>query len=128
MAEDPGRPNYTQDADRIIFSASFRRLANKTQVHPLYANGHLRHRMIHSSEVASVGRNLGMQVGHWLEEQNEIQPGEAHRVAGNIHAAALAHDIGNPPFGHSGEATIGAWFKARFEKSEGLFKGVDEAL
>ncbi len=128
LPEDPGRPNYTQDADRIIFSASFRRLANKTQVHPLYANDHLRHRMIHSSEVASVGRNLGMQVGHWLEKRGDIQPGEAHRVAGNIHAAALAHDIGNPPFGHSGEATIGAWYKERFETSEGLFKGVDETL
>ncbi|WP_247743445.1 dGTP triphosphohydrolase [Shimia sp. R10_1] len=128
QAEDPGRPNYTQDADRITFSAPFRRLANKTQVHPLYANDHLRHRMIHSSEVASVGRNLGMQVGHWLEGQREIEPGEAHKVAGVIHAAALAHDIGNPPFGHSGEATIGAWFKQQFEKSEGLFKGVDEAL
>ena len=50
LPEDPGRPNYTQDADRIIFSASFRRLANKTQVHPLYANDHLRHRMNHPSD------------------------------------------------------------------------------
>lgn len=128
QAEDPGRPNYTQDADRITFSAPFRRLANKTQVHPLYANDHLRHRMIHSSEVASVGRNLGMQVGHWLEQQKEIAAGEAHKVAGIIHAAALAHDIGNPPFGHSGEATIGAWFERQFAKSEGIFKGVDESL
>ncbi|MCG7494838.1 dGTP triphosphohydrolase [Thalassobius sp. Cn5-15] len=126
QAEDPGRPNYTQDADRITFSAPFRRLANKTQVHPLYANDHLRHRMIHSSEVASVGRNLGMQVGHWLEQQKEIAPGEAHKVAGIIHAAALAHDIGNPPFGHSGEATIGAWFERQFSKPEGVFAGINK--
>lgn len=128
QAEDPGRPNYTQDADRITFSAPFRRLANKTQVHPLYANDHLRHRMIHSSEVASVGRNLGMQVGHWLEQQKEIAPGEAHKVAGIIHAAALAHDIGNPPFGHSGEATMGAWFERQLAESQGVFSGVDETL
>ncbi|MCT4556412.1 MAG: dNTP triphosphohydrolase [Pelagimonas sp.] len=125
--EDPSRPNFTVDADRITFSAPFRRLANKTQVHPLHGHDHLRHRMIHSAEVASVGRSLGMQVGHWLEEQKEIEPGAAHRVAGIIHAACLAHDIGNPPFGHSGEESIGKWFTERFESEQGLFGRIERA-
>lgn len=120
--EDPARPNYTIDADRITFSAPFRRLANKTQVHPLYEKDHLRHRMIHSAEVASVGRSLGMQVGHWLEKLGEIETGQAHKVAGVIHAACLAHDIGNPPFGHSGESSMGDWCARKFAQNERLFK------
>ncbi|MDC0738038.1 dNTP triphosphohydrolase [Cognatishimia sp. SS12] len=123
--EDPARPNYVQDADRISFSAPFRRLANKTQVHPLYNNDHLRHRMIHSVEVASVGRSLGTQIGHWLEHEGQIAPGEAAKLAGIVHAACLAHDIGNPPFGHSGEATIGAWFAQKLHASNGIFRGID---
>lgn len=123
--EKPERPNVTQDADRITFSAPFRRLANKTQVHPLYNNDHLRHRMIHSQEVASVGRTLGMQVGHWLETEGHIAAGQAHKVAGIIHAAALAHDIGNPPFGHSGEESIGQWFREKFQSPRGVFAGID---
>lgn len=123
--DDPARPNYVQDADRISFSAPFRRLANKTQVHPLYNNDHLRHRMIHSVEVASVGRSLATQVGHWLENQKHIEPGEATKLAGVVHAACLAHDIGNPPFGHSGEATIGAWFAKKLDASNGVFRGIE---
>lgn len=121
------RPNHVQDADRIIFSAPYRRLANKTQVHPLYDIDHLRHRMIHSQEVASVGRNLGMLVGHWLETQNHVDPGAAYKVAGTVHAAALAHDIGNPPFGHSGEESIGRWFAEKFDEPRSVFKGIDSA-
>lgn len=125
-AEDPARPQYVVDADRIIFSAPFRRLANKTQVHPLYDNDHLRHRMIHSQEVASVGRTLGMQVGHWLVGEGHIQPGEEHKLAGIVHAACLAHDIGNPPFGHSGENSIGAWCRENLSGGRGVFNGIGE--
>ncbi|MBO9464293.1 dNTP triphosphohydrolase [Tropicibacter sp. R15_0] len=126
--EEAARPNYTMDADRIIFSAPFRRLANKTQVHPLHGHDHLRHRMIHSNEVATVGRSLGMQIGAWLEAEKYIGQGEAHRVAGIIHAACLAHDIGNPPFGHSGEESIGKWFAERFQEPRGVFRGIDAGL
>ncbi len=126
--EQPNRPTYVQDADRILFSAPFRRLANKTQVHPLYEHDHLHHRLIHSVETASVGRSLGMEIGHWLEEGGEIAEGERHAVAGIIHAACLAHDIGNPPFGHSGEAAIGDWFAARFAEPKGLFAEMDKGL
>jgi dGTPase len=128
VPEDPARPNATVDADRITFSAPFRRLANKTQVHPLHDHDHLRHRMIHSCEVASVGRSLGIQVGHWLESEKYVTPGEAFKVAGIVHAACLAHDIGNPPFGHSGETTIGTWFKENLQRSEGVFRDIDQSL
>ena len=123
--EDPNRPVYVQDFDRIAFCAPFRRLANKTQVHPLYDNDHLHHRLIHSVETASIGRSLGVSVGHWLEQKEELVEGQKHRVSGIVQAACLAHDIGNPPFGHSGEAAIGAWFGERFEEGSGLFSEVD---
>lgn len=118
----PGdRPNYAKDYDRLIFSAPFRRLANKTQVHPLYADDHIHHRLIHSIETSSVGRSLGLAVGHWLECEAKIAEGERHIASGVVQAAAIAHDIGNPPFGHSGESAIGEWFKGRFEARKPLF-------
>lgn len=122
--DSPERPAYVTAFDRITFSASFRRLANKTQVHPLYDNDHLRHRMIHSQEVASVGRSIGMQVGIWLEQEKLIKPGEAHKVAGVVQAACLAHDIGNPPFGHSGEEAIGAWCAEKLACGSPAFLGI----
>jgi dGTPase len=124
--EEPNRPIYVQDADRIVFSQPFRRLANKTQVHPLNDHDHIHHRLIHSVETGSVGRSLGMSVGHWLEEQEFIRFGEKHVVAGLVHAACLAHDIGNPPFGHSGEAAIGSWFKEKFSESKGIFGAIEQ--
>ena len=126
--EQPNRPIYVQDADRIVFSAPFRRLANKTQVHPLYDHDHIHHRLIHSVETGSVGRSLGMAIGHWMEEAGHIQVGEKHAVAGMVQAACLAHDIGNPPFGHSGEAAIGQWFKERFANSSSVFGAMDHTL
>jgi dGTPase len=123
--QEPHRPLYVQDADRISFSAPFRRLANKTQVHPLYENDHIHHRLIHSVETSSVGRSLGMSVGHWLEETQRVDIGAKHIIAGTVQAACLAHDIGNPPFGHSGEAAIGTWFEDRFANRQGLFGEID---
>lgn len=129
-SSDTGRPerqNYTQDADRISFSAPFRLLANKTQVHPLYENDHLRHRLIHSLEVASVGRTLGAQLGQWLCDEGYAPEDAMHSVSGIVHAACLAHDIGNPPFGHSGESSIGEWFAEKFDAPVGVFRGIDFA-
>jgi len=123
--EKPDRPSFVQDADRITFSAPFRRLANKTQVHPLYENDHLHHRLIHSVETASVGRSLGIAVGDWLEKDHALGTGEKHAVAGMVQAACLAHDIGNPPFGHSGEAAIGHWFSEKFGGRSELFQQLD---
>ncbi|MCA1956603.1 dGTP triphosphohydrolase [Zymomonas sp.] len=125
-AEDPDRPAFVQDADRITFSTAFRRLANKTQVHPLYENDHIHHRLIHSVETASVGRSLGMRIGRWLENEGKIEKGECHTLAGIVQAACLAHDIGNPPFGHAGENAIGEWFSKKFEDQNRspLFKDI----
>lgn len=124
--EKADRPSFVQDADRITFSAPFRRLANKTQVHPLYENDHLHHRLIHSVETASVGRSLGIAVGDWLEKEHSLRAGEKHAVAGIVQAACLAHDIGNPPFGHSGEAAIGEWFSQKFAGKTELFAALNE--
>jgi dGTPase len=116
----PSRSIFVQDHDRIVFSAPFRRLANKTQVQPLYENDHVHHRLIHSVEVSSVGRSLAMRIGAWLEEQGEIPPGEAGTLANIVQAACAAHDICNPPFGHLGEAAMGDWFADRFANPTGL--------
>ena len=126
--EGRNRSIFVQDHDRIVFSAPFRRLANKTQVHPLYENDHIHHRLIHSVEVGSVGRSLAMHIGQWLIEQGEIAPHEDHSLANVVQAACAAHDIGNPPFGHSGEDSIGTWFAERFDAGRGLCGALDPAL
>jgi dGTPase len=121
------RSVFVQDHDRIVFSAPFRRLANKTQVHPLYDHDHIHHRLIHSVEVASVGRSLAMRIGHWLIETGAIAAGEEHSLANVVQAACAAHDIGNPPYGHSGEAAIGGWFADHFAQG-GLPGDLDPVL
>lgn len=123
--ERPGRPTYLQDMDRITFCAPFRRLANKTQVHPLYDNDHVHHRLIHSLEVSSVGRSLGIEVGQWLVDRGILNDAERDKASGIVQAACLAHDIGNPPFGHSGEAAIGAWFEEKCDTPRGIFAELD---
>ena len=106
------RTEFFKDWDRLVFSTAFRRLQDKTQVVPLADNDYVRTRLTHSLEVASVGRSLGALAGHHLLEHS---PGlqsrlTAHDVGSIVAAACLMHDIGNPPFGHEGEATIQAWF------------------
>lgn len=127
-AKPINRSIFVQDHDRIVFSAPFRRLANKTQVQPLYEHDHVHHRLIHSIEVSSVGRSLAMKVGHWLETEGAIDIGEANILANIVQAACVAHDIGNPPFGHSGEAAIGAWFEEQFASPMGLMADIDAEL
>ncbi|WP_010140437.1 dGTP triphosphohydrolase [Oceanicola sp. S124] len=122
------RSVFVQDHDRIVFSAPFRRLANKTQVHPLYDHDHIHHRLIHSIEVGSVGRSLAMRIGQWLVDQGELPPGDDYALANVVQAACVAHDIGNPPFGHSGEESIGDWFAGRFDLGRGLAADLDPAL
>lgn len=120
FAEVPGRPAYQQDYDRILFSEPFRRLAQKTQVHPLYQHDHVHHRMIHSLETASAGRSLGTLAGQAMLEQGYIHEDQREVIAGTIQAACLLHDIGNPPFGHSGEDSIGQWFAGQFRAGVGV--------
>lgn len=110
---ETGRSQFQKDYDRIIFSHAFRRLNSKTQVHPLHENDHVHSRLTHSLEVASVGRTLGVSVGEAIAEQ--LPPTIRSDDLGVIvQAACLAHDIGNPPFGHAGEQAISHWFRAHW--------------
>ncbi|MES2206896.1 MAG: deoxyguanosinetriphosphate triphosphohydrolase [Pseudomonadota bacterium] len=107
-----GRSPFNSDHDKVIFSGAFRRLARKTQVHPLVTNDHIHNRLTHSLEVACVGRSLGIRVGQALEEKQRLPPGIQPADVGDIiQTACLAHDIGNPPFGHTGEEAIRYWFQ-----------------
>lgn len=105
------RSPFMIDHDRIIFSDSFRRLAGKTQVHPLSTNDHVHTRLAHSLEVASVGRSLGTQYGYFLADQGDLPANiEPYHIGEIVQSACLAHDIGNPPFGHAGEYAVQDWF------------------
>ncbi len=110
------RTEYQRDFDRLIFASSFRRLQNKTQVFPLPGSTFVHNRLTHSLEVASVGRSLGSIVGNHLAN-NDIAEGDDSSqlfymidLASVVAAACLAHDIGNPAFGHSGEKAISNYF------------------
>lgn len=108
---DPARSPFQKDFDRIVFSSAFRRLQDKTQVHPFPGNDYVRTRLTHSLEVASVGRSLGAAAGQVISGRRRLPPDLGAAEFGHIvSAACLAHDIGNPPFGHRGEELIRAWF------------------
>lgn len=106
------RTDFHVDHDRVVFSSAFRRLGRKTQVHPLAVNDHTHNRLTHSVEVASVGRSLGNRVGAmlaaggWLPESTT-----PFDIGAVVQVACLAHDIGNPPFGHTGEDALRDWFR-----------------
>ncbi len=115
--QESGRNAFLRDHDKIIFSGAFRRLARKTQVHPLATNDHVHNRMTHSLEVSCVGRTLGIRVGEALQQRGLLPRGIEDTDLGDIvQSACLAHDIGNPPFGHTGERAIRAWFQERGDK------------
>lgn len=111
------RTEYERDYDRIIFSSPFRRLQNKTQVFPLPKHIFVHNRLTHSLEVASVGRSLGKIVGEHICTLPEVKADENASIfyredlKSVIGAGALAHDLGNPAFGHSGEEAISKYFK-----------------
>jgi dGTPase len=110
------RSPFQRDFDRILFSSAFRRLQDKTQVFPLAKSDYVRTRLTHSLEVSSVGRSLGVMVGDVIVKRHpELQAkGITAGDFGTIVATAcLAHDIGNPPFGHAGESAIQDWFSGR---------------
>ena len=105
------RSEFQRDFDRLIFSAPFRRLQNKTQVFPLPGSIFVHNRLTHSLEVSSVGRSLGNDVSRLLLERHpELERTHLTEMGSIISAACLAHDLGNPPFGHSGERAIGSYF------------------
>lgn len=105
------RTEFKRDYDRLIFSAPFRRLQNKTQVFPLPGSVFVHNRLTHSLEVASVGMSLGNDVARLLTERHPELCDTLFQEIGQIVATAcLAHDMGNPPFGHSGEKAIQTFF------------------
>ena len=106
------RSDFQRDYDRLVFSAPFRRLQNKTQVFPLPGSVFVHNRLTHSLEVSCVGRSLGNNVSSVLFEKyaNEPWAGKLHGIGAIVAAACLAHDMGNPPFGHSGEEAISYFF------------------
>ncbi len=123
----PARNPFQKDWDRVVFCSAFRRLQDKTQVHSLPESDYVRNRLTHSLEVSSVGRSLGAQVGQVvLERHGAALTGISAAEFGHIVAAAcLGHDIGNPPFGHFGEATIQHWFRSG--PGAVLLQGLSEA-
>ncbi|MCQ2235382.1 MAG: dNTP triphosphohydrolase [Bacteroidales bacterium] len=105
------RTEFQRDYDRMIFSPAFRRLQNKTQVFPLPGSVCVHNRLTHSLEVASVGRSLGNNISRRLIEANEANEELASEIGSIVATACLAHDLGNPPFGHSGEKAISHYFQ-----------------
>ena len=105
------RTDFQKDFDRLIFSAAFRRLQDKTQVFPLAQTDYVRTRLTHSLEVSSVCRSLGTMLGEHLVANNRLNAMTSSDLGAILAAGALAHDIGNPPFGHAGEEAISRFFK-----------------
>ncbi len=114
------RTEFQRDYDRVIFSSPFRRLQNKTQVFPLPGSVFVHNRLTHSLEVASVGRSLGAILADSLETRlsDNILIREIPSI---IATACLAHDMGNPPFGHSGEAVMSRYFTSKEKEYKQLF-------
>lgn len=108
------RSDFERDYDRLIFSSPFRRLQNKTQVFPLPGSIFVHNRLTHSLEVSCVGRSLANEIAIRLHERHLDKPwrDKSWNMGEIVAAACLAHDLGNPPFGHSGEKTIGEFFSS----------------
>ena len=111
--QNSARSAFHKDYDRLVFSHSFRQLNQKTQVHPLTNRLGIHTRLTHSLEVSCIGRSLGMMAAEKLHDKLEgglpdgVTPADVGVI---VQAACLAHDIGNPPFGHAGEYAIRDWF------------------
>ena len=113
-ANNSTRSQFHKDYDRLVFSHSFRQLNQKTQVHPLTNQLGIHTRLTHSLEVSSIGRSLGMMAAEKIHDAlgsglpTGVSPADVGVI---VQAACLAHDIGNPPFGHAGEYAIRDWFR-----------------
>jgi len=116
------RTDFQRDYDRLIFSSPFRRLQNKTQVFPLPGSIFVHNRLTHSIEVSCVGRSLGVIVGRELRKKYPDSDTDFEDISSIVAAGCLAHDLGNPPFGHSGETAITSYF------AEGNGKHLEEKI
>lgn len=125
------RTEFERDYHRIISSASFRRLQDKTQVFPLEQNDFIRTRLTHSLEVASFARSIGQNIGNRILSDGldaEFTQQTKDDICSVLECAGLLHDIGNPPFGHFGESAIQDWFKANLPKMEYDGKPITDVL
>jgi dGTPase len=113
------RSEFERDYDRLIFASPFRRLQDKAQVFPLESHDSVRTRLTHSLEVSTLGRSLGRAVASRLRQERGIEL-SSEDVGTIVATTCLAHDIGNPPFGHSGEEAIRRWFEVHPHVLEGL--------
>lgn len=104
------RSEYQRDYDRILFCSPFRRMQDKTQVFPIPKSDFVHNRLTHSIEVSSVGRSLGLLAGKFIIEEKGLKEFSAQDIGEIVASACMAHDIGNPPFGHSGEKAISSFF------------------
>lgn len=135
-SKDDSRTPFERDYGRAVFSTPVRRLQDKTQVFPLEEHDAVRTRLTHSLEVSSVARNLGRQVGIWLQGKGLIGTDQIHDIETIAATCGLIHDLGNPPFGHSGETAIQSWFESKLSAEQipaksgkargnsGLFEGL----
>lgn len=123
------RSEVESDYNRIITSASFRRLQDKTQVFPLDSSDFVRTRLTHSLEVASLAKLIGKQICSEIQDKKlEEEEINVHNVVETLNCASLLHDIGNPPFGHFGESSIREWFKKNLPVIEYHGKKLSELL
>lgn len=120
------RSEFERDYSRIVSSASFRRLQDKTQVFPLDNSDFVRTRLTHSLEVASIAKELGKAVERYLVDEKSVEAAAAADISDILMCAGLLHDIGNPPFGHFGETVIGDWYKNRGGKISFCGKTLEE--
>lgn len=109
------RTPFEQDYDRIVFSPPFRRLAKKTQVHPMASNDHIHNRLTHSIEVASVARSFARRTAELISRSEQLSLEQLTSIDWIVQSACLIHDIGNPPFGHAGEEVIRTWAKKHWD-------------
>lgn len=112
LSKSAVRSDFRRDYDRLVFSSPFRRLQNKTQVFPLPGSIFVHNRLTHSIEVACVGKSMADLITRSLRQKYAAEPwvDQLYHPGDIVAAACLAHDLGNPPFGHSGEAAIAAYF------------------
>lgn len=109
------RSEFERDYDRSVFSTPVKRLQDKAQVFPLEEHDAVRTRLTHSLEVSSVARGLASRAAKWMLQKDHIESNMDRGIEAIAATCGLIHDLGNPPFGHAGEAAIREWFKTKEE-------------
>lgn len=116
---DDKRNDFDDDFSRLIFSSSVRRLQDKAQVFPLDNSDFVRTRLTHSYEVSTIGRSIGISVEGQLIKEDKLDKKHRGEISSLLAVAGLVHDLGNPPYGHFGEASIQEYFRDWFKLGKG---------